>query len=82
MSGAGASETPSISTSRKRAAADREIRRRAERLEHRVGQRRIVVRIKPERVADLVVEPALGQIELDVPGLLRGARLVEQRRAR
>ena len=70
MSGAGDSETPSVSTSRKRAAADREIRRRAERRDDGVDQRGIVGRENAEAVADHVVEAAVGEIELDVPGFL------------
>ena len=42
MSGAGDSETPSVSTSRKRAVADRKIRRRVERRKHRVDEGGIV----------------------------------------
>ena len=42
-------------------------------------QRRIVGGKKAEGIADLVVEAAFGQIELDMPGLLLRARLVEPR---
>ena len=44
-----------------RAAADRKIRRRIERLDDGVDQRRIVCRKEPERIADRVVESAFRQ---------------------
>ena len=75
MSGAGDSETPSQQHVAQGLAADREIRRRVERLDDGVDQRRIVARIKPEGVADRVIEAASGKIEFEVPGLLLGARL-------
>ena len=76
MSGAGDSETPSVSTSRKRASADREIRRRGERLRCTASTSAgIVGREDAEAIADLVVEAAVGEIELDMPGFLFRARL-------
>ena len=62
-----------------RASADRKIGRRIERRDDGVDQRRIVGRKQAEGIADGVVEAARRQIELDVPGFLFGARLVEQR---
>ena len=62
-----------------RAPADREIGRGIERLDHGFDQRGIVGGKQAEGVADRVVETAFGQVELDVPGLLRGAGLVEPR---
>ena len=79
MSGAGDERHAVDQHVTQRPAADRKIRGRVERAQNGVDQRRIVVRIKPEGVADLVVEPAAGEVELDVPGFLLRARLVEQR---
>ena len=79
MSGAGESDTPSVSTSRKRAPADRKVRRRIERLDDGVDQRGIVGREDAERVADRVVDAGAGEIDVDVPGDLLGARAVEPR---
>ena len=62
-----------------RAAADRMVGRCTERGDHRIGQRRIVGREQAEGVADGVVDARAGEIELDVPGFLFGARLVEAR---
>ena len=59
--------------------ADWKIRRRTDRADDCVRQRRIVGRVEAERVADHVLDPAAGQVELDVPGLLLGAFLVEPR---
>ena len=47
-----------------------------------VDQTEIVSREHAEAIADDIVEAAPGQIELDVPGLLLGARLFNSRRDR
>ena len=77
MSGAGDSETPSVSASRKVRPADRKIRRRVERGDHRLDQCGLVGRVNAETVADHVIEPAFGQIEFDMPGFLFRAFFVE-----
>jgi hypothetical protein len=81
MSGAGESETPSISTARKRAPADREIRRRVERLDDALDQRGIVGREDAERVADRVVD-AVPAGRSRCARCLLGARALSRVRAR
>ena len=60
-----------------RAAADREVRRRGERRDHGIGERGIIGGEDAEGVADGVVDAGAFEIELDVPGLLLRARLIE-----
>ena len=79
MSGAGRQRNAVDEHVAQRAPADREIRRRVERLDHGVDERGIVGREDAEAVADRIVEAGFGQVELDVPGLLVRARLVEAR---
>src|SRR5262249_24527667 len=59
------------------APADGKIRRRIDRLDHRIYERRVVSRVYPEAVADGVVEARLLKIKLEVPCLLSRARLVQ-----
>ena len=79
MSGAGDSETPSISTSRSVRPPIGKSAGASSALITASTSAGSLVRKQAEGVADRVVEPAFGQVELDVPGLLRGARLVEPR---
>ena len=77
MSGAGDSETPSVSTSRNVRPPIGKSGGASSACNHGVDQRRVVGREDAEAVADHVVEAAVGEIELDVPGFLVRARLVE-----
>ena len=58
-------------------AGDRKVGRRAERGKHGIDQRRLVMRKHAERIADGVVDAALRQIDIDMPGLFLRTRLVE-----
>src|SRR5262249_24058768 len=60
-----------------RPAADWEIRRGGERRDHGVGERWIVGREHAEGIANRIIDAGRGQIELNMPSLLLGARLVE-----
>ena len=62
-----------------RPAADREIGRGGERRDHGVGERRIVGREHAEGIANRIIDAGRRQIELNMPGLLLGGRLVEAR---
>src|SRR5262249_59783912 len=59
--------------------ADREIRRRLQRGNDGVDQRRVLARKYAEGVADRILDAAPGQIELNMPSLFPGAGLVEAR---
>src|SRR5271165_3005110 len=45
--------------------------------DHCIHERRIIGRENAKGIADGVIEPACVKIELDMPGLLLGSRLVE-----
>ena len=49
----------------------------AERRDHRIGEGGIVLRKHPEGIAHHIVDAGALEVELDVPGLLGGAGLVE-----
>ena len=61
-----------------RAPADRKIRRRVDRRDDGIDQRRVVRRNEAEAVADRVVETRLREVEFDVPGFLFRALLIEE----
>src|SRR5262249_13342758 len=75
--GTSAGRTAAWTPGAKGAAADGKIRRRIDRLDHRIYERRVVSRVYPEAVADGVVEARLLKIKLEVPCLLSRARLVQ-----
>ena len=82
MSGAGDSETPSVSTSRKVRPPIGKSGGASSACDHGVDERRVVGREDAEAVADLVVEAAVGEIEFDMPGFLFEPSLLSRRRDR
>src|ERR1043166_1704787 len=62
-----------------RAPADGEVRRRVDRFEHRLDQSKIVGREEAQAITNRVFEPGGADVELDMPGFLARARLVEKR---
>ena len=77
MSGAGDSETPSVSTSRSVRPPMGKSGGAFKRGEHRGNQIGIVGGKNTERIADDVIEIGAGKIDVDVPGFFFRARLVE-----
>ena len=77
MSGAGRQRCAVGELFAQRPIADGKIRRRVDGGDHRLDQIRIVGGKYAERIADDVIEIGAGEIDIDVPGFLLRARLVQ-----
>ena len=77
MSGAGESETPSVSTSRSVRPPMGKSAGASSAAITRVDQRRIIGREDAEAVADHIIETGASEIEFDMPGFFFRALLVE-----